>query len=62
MFHARPEYFSKNFISFSIIACFLAVLAPPNRETGGMILSIDVPVVFKLPYTAFTGSDLANTL
>jgi len=34
----------------SITACFFAaLLPPPKRETGGMILSIAVPVVFRTP-------------
>ena len=44
-----PKYFSKNVVSLSITPCFLTSRPPPKRETGGMILSISVPVVFIVP-------------
>lgn len=45
-----PKYFSKNALSFSITPCFFCALPPPpKRETGGMSLSISVPVVINAP-------------
>ena len=45
-----PKYFSKNAFSFSMTPCFFLDLPPPpKRETGGISLSISVPVVFNVP-------------
>ncbi len=48
--YTSPKYFSKKLISLSIMLCFLAArLTPPKRDTGGRILSMSVPVVFRAP-------------
>ena len=48
--HATPKYFSKNFARRSITPRFFSArFPPPNRETGGKIRSISVPVVFSAP-------------
>ena len=45
-----PKYFSKNALNFSIMPCFFFDrFPPPKRETGGISLSISVPVVLMAP-------------
>lgn len=45
-----PKYFSKNTLNFSIMPCFFFDrFPPPKRETGGISLSISVPVVLIAP-------------
>lgn len=45
-----PKNFSKNDFSLSMTPCFLtALFLPPKRDTGGISLSISVPVVLISP-------------
>lgn len=45
-----PKYFSKKILSLLIIPCFFSVRLPlPNRETGGISLSMSVPAVLISP-------------